>query len=80
MVKSKINKKIITDYLKSKIQSLQAVIIFGSFAHNLENRYSDIDIAFLSSKKVSKYRFYKPLRVSSDLPLRNRDKLGIINE
>jgi len=53
MVKSKINKKIITDYLKSKIQSLQAVIIFGSYASNLENRYSDIDIAFLSSKKVS---------------------------
>ncbi len=46
-------KKIITDYLKSKIQSLRTVIIFGSFANNSENRCSDIDIAFLSSKKIS---------------------------
>jgi predicted nucleotidyltransferase len=57
MVKSKINKKIITDYLKSKIQSLQAVIIFGSFAHNLENRYSDIDIAFYLQKKFQNIGF-----------------------
>ncbi|MHB1680589.1 MAG: type VII toxin-antitoxin system MntA family adenylyltransferase antitoxin [bacterium] len=46
-------KKIIADYLKSKIQNLRAVIIFGSFANNSENKYSDIDIAFLSSEKIS---------------------------
>jgi predicted nucleotidyltransferase len=49
----KMYKKIIADYLTSKIQDLLAVIIFGSFANNSENRSSDIDIAFLSSKKIS---------------------------
>lgn len=50
MVKLEMYKKIISDYLKSEMQALRAVIIFGSFANNSENKYSDIDIAFLSSK------------------------------
>jgi predicted nucleotidyltransferase len=55
MVKLKMYKKIISDYLKSEIQALRAVIIFGSFANNSENKYSDIDIAFLIFKKNFKY-------------------------
>ena len=47
------HKKIIVDYLKSKIQNLEAVIIFGSFANNLANKDSDIDIAFLCKDKIS---------------------------
>ncbi len=58
-VKLKMYKKIIADYLRSRIQDLRAVIIFGSFANNSENRYSDIDIAFLSSKKISNIQRWK---------------------
>lgn len=45
-------KKIITNYLKSKMRNLEAIIIFGSFANNLADRNSDIDIAFLNKDKI----------------------------
>ncbi|HKL76432.1 MAG TPA: nucleotidyltransferase domain-containing protein [Halanaerobiales bacterium] len=50
-------KTIIIDFLKEKV-SPELIYIFGSYAKNSERNNSDIDIAFLSEKKVDEYNLF----------------------
>lgn len=50
---------LITEFLKDQIPELIAIYIFGSMADNSTTSESDIDIAFLSFRKISAVEKWK---------------------
>jgi predicted nucleotidyltransferase len=58
-VNRKQTEKKITEFLKKKIPELLGVYIYGSFAENRLTPESDIDIAFLTWKKISAVEKWK---------------------
>lgn len=49
----------IVDFLREKIKNLFGLYLFGSYATETHTSQSDLDIAFLSSKKISAVERWK---------------------
>lgn len=49
----------IVDFLKKNIPEVIGIYIFGSYATNQETEKSDLDVAFLSSQKISSVEKWK---------------------
>jgi predicted nucleotidyltransferase len=69
-------KKIIVAFLKDKITNLEAVILFGSYAKNLADKNSDIDVAFLSKDKIFNLERWQ---LQEDLASKLNKNIDLIN-
>ena len=50
-------KNVIVDYLTQKVNP-DLIYVFGSYSKNRERKNSDIDIAYLSEKKIDEYQLF----------------------
>mgnify|MGYP006277221781 FL=1 len=50
-------KNVIVDYLTQKVNP-DLIYVFGSYSKNRERKNSDIDIAYLSEKKIDEYKLF----------------------
>lgn len=54
-----ISEHIIIDFLQKKLSGIFAIYLYGSYASNLANADSDVDIAFLTEDKISAVQKWK---------------------
>ena len=72
--------KEILEKIKNKlIDSLdcEAIVLFGSFARGTQNEESDIDIAFLSKKEISKKEIFYLKQELEDIANRDIDLINL---
>ncbi len=69
--------------LKDKIMEeikCKAIILFGSFARGTQNEKSDIDIAFLAEKEISKKAIFELKQRLEDISNRDIDLVDLNND